>query len=255
MKMKGVLSVLLLAGMMGTGLGLFVKKYTFVNMKLNWNDAQDYCRKNNLDLSTIESKVEQQNFNIDTVNNCTEWCWIDFRVNLYLFNFIQWFNGSMINVTQWNSEQTPNDSLESCLISYNLWINSYCTKNLRLNFVCYTWEPEVIVVQEMMTWEEALMYCRTEYTDLVSLELETDQMIVNYHTSEVLTPSFWTSLRFLDGSWFWVNQASILPGSPSSSSIMPSCPAPPFRCGAQNNVSGVLENRDCEEKMNFICYK
>ncbi|KAK2843844.1 hypothetical protein Q7C36_012059 [Tachysurus vachellii] len=127
------------------------------------------------------------------------------------------------------------------------WENQDCT-NLN-NFFCYAWEPRLIVLQEKKNWEEALVYCRTHYTDLVSLTTEKDYFVVNSKSMEILTPTFWTSLRFMDGSWFWVNDNSL----PSPTSL-PSRPAKPFRCGAQNNATGIWENRDCEEKMNFICY-
>ncbi|KAG7328696.1 hypothetical protein KOW79_008640 [Hemibagrus wyckioides] len=115
---------------------------------------------------------------------------------------------------------------------------------------CYTWAPKMIVVQEMKNWEEALVHCRTHYTDLIRLPAEIDHVLVDNRSMEILTPTFWTSLRFMDGSWYWVNQTSLV----SNETSLPSCPAKPFRCGARNIIDGVWENRDCEEKMNFICY-
>lgn len=250
MKMKAVLSVLLLAGMTGAGLGLILKKHIFVNMKLNWSDAQEYCRSNYLDLSSIETQDELNTFLSDTANSCTAWCWISSRKVSLILGLSQWYDGREINYTNWNQAFLSSDSFKSCLSESNLWFSSLCTKTLPLNFVCYSWEPKLVVVQEMKTWDEALKYCRTMYTDMVSLSTEMDQLTVNNKRSEVLTPRFWTSLRFLDGSWFWVNQATLL----GNFSFMPTCPAPRFRCGARKAESDVLENRDCEEKMNFICY-
>ncbi|KAK3505697.1 hypothetical protein QTP70_004432, partial [Hemibagrus guttatus] len=44
------------------------------------------------------------------------------------------------------------------------WEDDDCT-NVN-SFFCYTWQPQLFVVQEMMNWEEALVHCRTHYTDL-----------------------------------------------------------------------------------------
>ncbi|KAG7330700.1 hypothetical protein KOW79_006922 [Hemibagrus wyckioides] len=106
----------------------------------------------------------------------------------------------------------------------------------------------------MKTWAEALNYCRRNYTDLVSLVTEYDHTAVNTKSSEILTERFWTSLRFLDGSWFWVKHDLMYDGSLVSKNLMSMCPAPHYHCGAQHTKYNVLENRDCEEKMNFICF-
>lgn len=110
----------------------------------------------------------------------------------------------------------------------------------------------------MKTWEEALNYCRMNYTDLVSLDTEFDQTAVKNMSNNIQTAYFWTGLRFLDGSWFWMNRTSMHLAkllNVNDLSFMPSCPAPRFRCGARSTTRDVLEARDCEEKLNFICYK
>lgn len=64
----------------------------------------------------------------------------------------------------------------------------------------------MIVVQEMKNWHEALVHCRTHYTDLVSLTTEIDHFLAKNRSKEILTPTFWTGLRFMDGSWVWVKR-------------------------------------------------
>lgn len=96
MKMNTVLSVLLLAGMTGAGVGLFMKKYVFVNIELNWDDAQIYCRKNYVDLLTIETQ-ELYKFQSNAANNCTSWCWIGLRRNQDMWSYTLWFDGRMQN--------------------------------------------------------------------------------------------------------------------------------------------------------------
>lgn len=64
-------------------------------------------------------------------------------------------------------------------------------------------------------------------------------------TSQTL--NVWTGVRFMDGSWFWVNQDPL-----ENMFSAPSCPLMPFHCGALKAGDDVWENRDCNEKMNFL---
>ncbi|KAF4081779.1 hypothetical protein AMELA_G00165240 [Ameiurus melas] len=261
MKMKALLSVLVLAALTGAATALFWRKYIYVDQQLNWNDAQKYCREKYTDLATFETKEEQDRYQNNLRTD--KLCWIGLSRNSNTIKFTQWSDGSLSGFQQWSLNEPSGDNKKNCVYIQSFWINVYipfswwtshdCKDSL--NFICYTWKPDLILVQEMKTWEEALNYCRINYTDLVSLNMEIDQKAVNSMSNETLTPSFWTGLRFLDGSWFWVNQVLMYKQSLRSLSVMPSCPAPRFRCGAQNARDNVLENRDCEEKMNFICYK
>ncbi|KTF81035.1 hypothetical protein cypCar_00016616, partial [Cyprinus carpio] len=62
----------------------------------------------------------------------------------------------------------------------------------------------------------------------------------------------WTGLRFLAGEWHWVSKT--FRHIPYQGSL-PSCPEEPYRCGALNNRTAQWEMRDCEERLDFMCYK
>ncbi|GAA6085125.1 C-type mannose receptor 2-like [Tachysurus ichikawai] len=249
MKMKAVLSILLLAAMTGASTHLRWKKYIFVNLQRNWTDAQEYCRKNYVDLSSIETEEELNQFQSDINIQCSSDCWIGLS-RIPQMNFINWSDGNLLEFSYWSSDESFTDYSKNCVYIHNHWHSDSC--NHSLNLVCYTWVYSLVVVQEMKTWEEALNYCRTKYSGLVSLFTDSDHAAVNNKTDEILTSVFWTGLHFLDGSWFWVN--STQNEEEENRIFMPSCPAPRYRCGAQSTKSNVLENRDCEEKMNFVCY-
>ena len=105
------------------------------------------------------------------------------------------------------------------------------------------------MVKENKTWEEAYEHCRAQYTGLAFLSSVTQLNLAKKETNETQTVSVWTGLRFLAGEWLWVN------GKPLGSLVsLPSCPAEPYRCGARNSKMDIWENRDCEEKLNFLCY-
>ncbi|XP_017330874.1 lectin BRA-3 isoform X2 [Ictalurus punctatus] len=243
-----VLSFLLLLALTDAATGLSWRQYIYCDTPLSWTDAQTHCRATYVDLAVIDTQWEFDSFVNQTSSHKSDQCWIGLRKNKREPAFTQWSDGKVLDFNKWKNGQPDHLDTEDCAFTNNNeWENKQCTEIRK--FFCYTWAPQIIVVQEMKNWHEALLHCRTHYTDLVSLTTETDHFLAKNRSKEILTPTFWTSLRFIDGSWFWVNQ-DYMP-SPTS---MPSCPAWPYRCGARNIIDGVWENRDCEEKMNFICY-
>ncbi|XP_060788845.1 lectin BRA-3-like [Neoarius graeffei] len=243
-----VLSILLLLALTDASGGLFWRKYIHQDQSLSWTEAQTFCRDNHVDLAIFNTQWEFESFCNQTMSHKGDERWIGLRKKTGENSYTQWSNGDVLNFSNWRSGRPDHISTEDCVFTKGYeWDDAQCTKTEK--FFCYLWAPEMIVVQEMKNWDEALAHCRTHYTDLVSLTTETDHFLINNRTREILTPTFWTGLRFMDGSWFWANQESLL--TPSS---LPLCPAKPYQCGARNIIDGVWENRDCEEKMKFICY-
>uniref|UniRef100_A0A3P9MJB7 C-type lectin domain-containing protein n=1 Tax=Oryzias latipes TaxID=8090 RepID=A0A3P9MJB7_ORYLA len=134
-----------------------------------------------------------------------------------------------------------------CLVSSLLWASKSLTS--ANGFFCLN----LIVVQEEKTWEEALEHCRENHDDLTSLLSETENLLAqNQIQDPTVTQRVWVSLRFLGDTWMWVNgdplefQAWTQTGDPDQQS-------PVWRrCGALSK-QGEWENRDCQEKLNFIC--
>uniref|UniRef100_A0A3B3I2N6 C-type lectin domain-containing protein n=1 Tax=Oryzias latipes TaxID=8090 RepID=A0A3B3I2N6_ORYLA len=117
------------------------------------------------------------------------------------------------------------------------------------NFFCLN----LIVVQEEKTWEEALEHCRGNHDDLTSLLSETENRLAQREIQDpTITQRVWVGLRFLGDTWLWVNgdplefQAWTQTGDPDQQSPVQK------RCGALTK-QGEWENRDCQEKLNFIC--
>ncbi|XP_026999964.1 C-type mannose receptor 2-like [Tachysurus fulvidraco] len=243
--MMPVLYILLLLAVTDASADLFVRKHIYYNQDMTWTDAQMYCRNNYVDLSVIDTQPEFDSFVRQMDSKKSDNCWIGLRKEIN--GAIQWTDGTILGFSKWKGGEPDNPPNKDCVFTNNNeWIHDDC--NSKHKVFCYTWEPQIIVVQEMMNWEEALVYCRTNYTDLVGFADKIDYFVLNNRNMKIRT--LWTNLRFMDGSWFWVNQTSLL----NSVTSLPSCPAKPFRCGARNVKAGVWENRDCKEKMNFICY-
>ncbi|TSM60517.1 Asialoglycoprotein receptor 2 [Bagarius yarrelli] len=105
------------------------------------------------------------------------------------------------------------------------------------------------LVHENKTWEKAFQHCRAHNSYLVIVDTRRLQNLLKTATKHAQTISVWTSLRFLDGTWLWVN------GVPLESQVsLSQCPKHPYRCGAYNFETDIWENKDCNEKLYFLCY-
>uniref|UniRef100_A0A8C5D0T4 C-type mannose receptor 2-like n=2 Tax=Gouania willdenowi TaxID=441366 RepID=A0A8C5D0T4_GOUWI len=125
----------------------------------------------------------------------------------------------------------------------------------RFPSVCMT--DNVILVKEKKSWEEAMTYCRelvlsaenqSRY-ELVSVEDGKDDKFLRARASQADTEQVWVGLRFLGGTWFWINGVSM--GYPN----LPQCPLPRKNCGVISKTAARLETTNCGEKKNFLCYK
>ncbi|XP_053467670.1 macrophage mannose receptor 1-like [Ictalurus furcatus] len=161
--------------------------------------------------------------------------------------YTEWSDGSPLGLTLWKLGEPNVMNNYGCVSIQNMELSTY-NCNQHMKFFCYKWVPQMVLVEMMMNWEEALQYCRTHYTDLVSVPTDKDLQVAKSTSMTSQTPRVWTGLRYMDGSWFWVNQDPL--GNVTS---VPSCPMRPFHCGALSAGDDVWENRDCNEKMNFLC--
>ncbi|KAK2832433.1 hypothetical protein Q7C36_015895 [Tachysurus vachellii] len=246
--MKAAQIILFLAPLIGATTCLLFKQYIFVDISVPWLDAQTYCRNKYDDLATIDRQEELDRFKTDVADHLSDRSWTGLFKNPDKRNYTQWSDGTVYGFAQWQFGKPDDRATQHCVTILNAELNDYyCT--LSLPFICYTWQPTLIMVQELKTWYEALVQCRTQYTDLISLSTDTDLIVVNKKISNFQNVSLWTGLKFLDGSWFWVNNEPV-----TNLFSLLSCPIQPFRCGAKVGVAGVLENTDCMKKMNFMCY-
>uniref|UniRef100_A0A8C5AP47 C-type lectin domain-containing protein n=1 Tax=Gadus morhua TaxID=8049 RepID=A0A8C5AP47_GADMO len=149
-----------------------IKSYYYVDQKLSWTDAQQHCREQNGDLATVDNVADLQHLQesrtgfiydddfiwIGLYDDRTRWKWSlgdqDYKVGQ---NYGTW---SGTDPDFWNNE-------ENCtgLSSTGIWFDISCYS--LYGAVCFDdEESNYILVQNPMTWYEALQYCRSHYTDL-----------------------------------------------------------------------------------------
>ncbi|XP_051983543.1 macrophage mannose receptor 1-like [Xyrauchen texanus] len=220
-----------------------VKDHIYVNIPKNWTDAQSYCKLYYKDLSTIQSNEEQEIL-IKLAGNNLSHSWIGLYRDKNNSDIFLWSDGDTFSFSNWALNQPDNyEENQFCVTTKHTWYNFEC--NNSYPFFC---QKIILLVKTMKTWKEALDYCRTHHRNLASLTSMTQLQLTKKETLESQTDSVWTGLRFMAGEWLWLNMK---PRSIQFS--LPDCPAEPYRCGAHNTKTDTWENRDCDEKLNFLC--
>uniref|UniRef100_A0AAY4DE51 C-type lectin domain-containing protein n=1 Tax=Denticeps clupeoides TaxID=299321 RepID=A0AAY4DE51_9TELE len=223
------------------------RTHFYVPFRMTWADALQHCRQNYHDLSAIESAQENQMV-ANARDGNPQFSWIGLYTSPLEDTWL-WSSGENFNYSSWK-EGCPESNLSgSCatLFKYR-WMNIDCA--LPNTFFCYQWQMELVVVAENKTWEDALVHCRSLYTDLASLLTAAELTLAKSRSAPAQAARVWTSLRFLAGEWLWVDQ-----GPDPGDVPLPPCPARTDRCGARNLAAGVWESRDCQERLSFICYR
>ncbi|XP_067301325.1 macrophage mannose receptor 1 [Pseudorasbora parva] len=225
------------------------RKHFFVNKIKTWNDAQAHCREYHDDLSTINKEEAQLLSKNPEVKNAYFWIGLHLSAN----NKWIWSGGEDEKIDNWDTGE-PNKDTEKCGLvkksNYKMH-NAVCT--WPLPFYCMeAFEP--ILVHQNKTWDEALDYCRQNYTDLVTVRSQMIMAKVINKTITSQTAYVWTGLRFMAGHWFWVSGHDLQYKAWSAEGEL-TCPARNLRCGALDRDKNIWRPQNCEDKLNFVCLK
>jgi len=235
-EMKITLTGLFLFVLYGLARGrIGVKVHIYVSTPMTCTSAQTYCKEFYQNLSIITNNEDLQMLK-------------EAAGGAYP---ISWVNSQENSCKSLKHEDTKTSAIEYlfenpefCAFAYDgHWNKTSCSQIF--SFFCF---ENFILVQENKTWEEALEFCRTHYTDLASFHFDWPENQIKNVTNNSQTESVWTGLRFLNGNWYFLNVSNI-----QTDLLLPSCPLEPFRCGARNTKTKQWENRNCEEKLNFLC--
>ncbi|KAM6995220.1 C-type mannose receptor 2-like [Tautogolabrus adspersus] len=129
-----------------------------------------------------------------------------------------------------------------------------------LPFLCL--KDNLVLVKENKTWEDALQHCHDMGSQCDSGGLcgftfglltlrHRDHDYVRDRIYNADTDEVWTGLRFLEGSWFWLDGEEV-----EDEEKLPRCPSQRKHCGTVSKFdTNNWITRDCSEKRNFICVR
>ncbi|MBN3316965.1 PLA2R phospholipase, partial [Atractosteus spatula] len=226
------------------------QRYVLVEDKLDWRAAQRYCREKHTDLVSVRSRSENEEVRKVMKN---ESVWIGLFRDAW-----RWSDQRSSSFRNWSIEQPDSGGNEKCGSLFldtkrGGWNDASC--NTAYPFICYNDTRELILETEKKSWADALDHCQTHYTGLADIQSHQEQRYAAEEARAANSTLVWLGLRQsrIFGFWFWVN------GQPLNYQNWGT--GGDHQC-TTNNYCGALDrdrggnwtNRDCEEKLSFICY-
>ncbi|XP_051947384.1 macrophage mannose receptor 1-like isoform X2 [Xyrauchen texanus] len=178
------------------------EEYIFNSPGMNWRDAQRFCREKHTDLASVRNQNENQTIqNIINNHQGSEKAWFGLFRDSWEWSDLSEssFRDGILGENDKNTENCTAVSLVGPHKKYQYW---NCDKSFP--FVCYN---KFVLIQQNLTWNEALKYCRDNHVDLVSVESQQIQNSVMNVVKKASTAAVWLGLRQACalGIWFWVN--------------------------------------------------
>ncbi len=117
------------------------RQYHFVNQKMNWTEAQRYCREKHTDLVTINDIQEQNDIKqaIQRVNSGADRVWIGLKdAWIWSLSDSDFYRGDESQYRNWGSGQPQGDG--DCVFMNNdgQWHDVGCSTTR--HFICYNGE-------------------------------------------------------------------------------------------------------------------
>ncbi|XP_062868161.1 macrophage mannose receptor 1-like [Trichomycterus rosablanca] len=181
------------------------QKYVQVYEYKNWTEAQRYCREHHTDMASIRNETENQNIRSVLVSYYTySAVWIG------LYRTRSWSDKSNSSFSNWKPGQPDNaGDTEYCTavnISLNgTWRDENC--NQEISFFCYSTisstSYQYHFINKNMTWTEAQLYCRENYTDLATINNVEDMNMLIDTVNGSYSGLAWIGLYDDLESWRW----------------------------------------------------
>ncbi|XP_076742380.1 putative C-type lectin domain family 20 member A isoform X2 [Maylandia zebra] len=213
-----------------------VRQLHLVDLQKSWNDAQQYCRDEYIDLAIVNSSAliqEAQKRAGSTeawIGLSKDWTWSQTGP-------VQssWFN-------MWSPGQPGTDE---CVIitGSGSWFTRPCSATYY--FVCYDAATNKhILVKNSMTWSDAQSYCRQTYTDLSTITNTQD----NSQVASMMPSYYEVWIGLYRKYWTWSNSstASNLPWGPGQ-------PDDSVNCATIVGSTGSFNSHNCDDQRPFLC--
>ncbi|XP_034148857.1 C-type mannose receptor 2 isoform X2 [Esox lucius] len=247
-----------------TGLSSFPSclsnQYEFVNMAKTWSQAQLYCRQNYGDLVTIGDQTE-----MDKLINALPAGWSGPAwIGLYNISWTWSLNDTQLEGSGfWDVGQPDNvNDNEFCVyMSNKKWSDANCDG--QQHFVCYDAKTNSYILARdpinynilSMSWTQAQIYCRTQYTDLATVTDATLSAVQNAILQQSYGQSGLVVWIGLYREWRWSDQSGSLFRNWDSGKPIGAGPGKPQGqfCGEVQFPSGLWRDDNCVNTHPFIC--
>ncbi|KAF7689753.1 hypothetical protein HF521_013106 [Silurus meridionalis] len=164
---------------------------------MTWYDARIYCRQKYTDLVSVRNQTEYMEVWNVAKSSYSVW------IGLYNDSWT-WSDQSKSLFTYWTQNNVSGDFNCGVVVvsKPHQWNTGNCTE--KLPFICH--ENTLILINENLSWWEALNYCRNNHHDLVSVRSEEMQLWVKDVAQKASSEHVWLGLHHdcAQRIWFWV---------------------------------------------------
>ncbi|MBN3315246.1 MRC1 protein, partial [Atractosteus spatula] len=223
---------------------------TLIELKQNWTEAQSLCRQNHTELVSVRSQSENEEVRRSAQGH---------RVWIGLYNEPwKWSDQGASSFRNWAGGQPGSAGGQRCAqvdLQGRLrgrWTETDCSEISP--FFCHRDSRELVLETEKKSWAEALDHCQTHHTGLADIQSHQEQRYAAEEARAANSTLVWLGLRLSRNFWFWfwvngqpLNYQNWSTGGHHQCNTS--------YCGAlDRDRGGSWTNRDCEEKLSFICY-
>ncbi|XP_056325541.1 uncharacterized protein LOC130238516 [Danio aesculapii] len=221
------------------------RQYNYMNLRMSWSDAQNYCRERFTDLATVDT-MDDVNRLINSVDaGYNGSVWIGLKRGTQKRWVWSFGDDTIAQYNDWGPGEPVSGN--DCVYLNRTWLTAKCS-DLR-GSLCVNSRGNYGIILLDQSWSEAQTYCRQNSLDLVTIrsadqEISLVKIVIKY-------THLWIGL-YRD-SWEWSDKWNRsfrywAPGQPSQSAGSADC------VGMSRNDSGQWAPYSCDLQQPFICY-